>query len=55
MNYYFIKLLKKKDRQIENLKKENEYLRNFGLYSLTFNVSMVMSFFVSLAWGAYTK
>jgi hypothetical protein len=56
MKYYqLVKALKRKNRENENLKKENKELRNFGLLSLTFNVSFIMSAFVSLAWGAYTK
>ena len=56
MKYYqFIKILKKKDLEIKNLKNDNEYLRNFGLISLTFNVGFVMTGFVSLMWGIYLK
>jgi hypothetical protein len=56
MKYYqFIKILKKKDLEIKNLKSDNEYLRNFGLLSLTFNVGFVMTGFISLMWGIYLK
>jgi hypothetical protein len=56
MKYFqLIKLLKRKDREIEYLKDENKFLRNFGLISLSFNVSFVVSGFISLMWGAYTR
>ena len=53
--YHFFKLLKKKDLEIKILKEDNEYLKNFGLISLTFNVGFIMTGFVSLAWGIYLK
>jgi hypothetical protein len=56
MRYYqFLKALKRKDLEIKNLKNDNDYLRNFGLISLTFNVGFVMTGFVSLMWGIYLK
>jgi hypothetical protein len=56
MKYYqLLKLLKKKEREIEKLKNDNEYLRNFGLYSLSFNVGFIMTGFVSFMWGIYIK
>jgi hypothetical protein len=54
MKYYqLIKLLKRKNKEIDELQKEIKDLRNFGLLSLTFNVGFVMSVFVSLMWGSY--
>jgi hypothetical protein len=56
MKYYqLLKLLKKKEREIEKLKNDNEYLRNFGLYSLSFNVGFIMTGFVSFMWGIYLR
>jgi hypothetical protein len=56
MKYFqLVKILKRKTSENEKLKKDNDYLRNFGLLSLSFNIGFVMTGFISLMWGIYIK
>ena len=56
MKYFqLLNELKRKNKQIEKLKNENVYLRNFGLLSLSFNVGFVTTAFISLMWDVYIR